>query len=475
MRFSQLAPLYVASVLAHSSDHQHHHHSHNHDHNLGAVCGSGALPVNGDSTCQSDPEYLASSNADVFAQKPVDGWRCPNGTNCDYAHKHDWTFSSPCFQGSKTGQDFCVFTDTKFAKGRGTSFIMTRRRADYIATNPAFTDPELVADTNQDLVRTIPAKYDLKEFPGKGMGLAANQFIARGDLIMANTASLMIDYRAFSELTRDQYKELQLHAVNYLPEQHRWAVLNLSTHGQTFDSQIDMVEKIGETNAFDIDPDADDEEQEHGFFVVFPEIARFNHDCRPNADYYYDHATLTQYIHAARDIRPGEELTLSYINPIMLREARLRKLNRNWGFRCACPACTKEGARAEASDMRIRKIKELRPKMRNWKPSSVATPQMAELLVSLYEEEKLWGSMYHAYSFAAFEYNAVGDAWSAIKYAMKSYEWGVPIIGDKAADVVEMKKMAEDPYNHWSWLLRTKKRGGWGKDEEEDEDSEEDD
>jgi len=471
MKIAQLVPVFAVSALAHSNSEPHDHHP-----DVGAVCGPGALPVEGGSTCQSGPGVGVGADFldNLFADQPTDSLKCPNGTDCGHAHKHAWTHTEPCFKGNDTGVDYCTFTDTNFADGRGTSFITTRRRADYLATNPAFTDPDFVKGTNQDLVRTIPAKYDMKEFPGKGMGLVANQLIRRGDLIMANTASLLIDYRAFQELTRDQYKELQMHGVDNLPEKHREAYLKLSTHGQTFASHVDLVEKIGETNAFDIDPDEDDEIQDHGFFVVFPEIARFNHDCRPNADYYFDHSAMTQFIHATRDIQPGEELSLSYINPVLVRDARLAKLKRNWGFDCSCYHCTQERASADASDDRILQILELKKKLRNWKANSPASPQMAELLVSLHEQERLGGNMYSAYSFAALEYNAVGDPWTAVKYAFLSIDYAIPIVGPKSHDVAEMKKLIDDPYSHWSYMIRAKKRTGWGREDEEG-DSDEDD
>lgn len=40
---------------------------------------------------------------------------------------------------------------------------------------------------------------------------------------------------------------------------------------------------------------------------------RINHDCRPNADYYFDPESLTQYVHALRPIVEGEEITITYI------------------------------------------------------------------------------------------------------------------------------------------------------------------
>ncbi|KAK3692639.1 hypothetical protein B0T22DRAFT_495738 [Podospora appendiculata] len=389
------------------------------------------------------------------------------------AHRaHAWTRSAPCFQSSKTDDKICVFLDAEFAEGRGTSFIMTAKRAAYLATHPAFTDPDSVKGINQDLVRTTPARYDMKEFPGKGMGLVAKDHIRRGDLIMANTVSLMIDYRALNELPREQYMQLQAYAVDFLPWPHRAALLNLSIHDGTNLSHVAMIDKITTTNAFDIDPDAGDEDQDNSFFVVFPEIARMNHECRPNADYYFDHATLTQYIHAIRPISPGEEITLSYIDPVKKRAARQRRL-RTWGFQCICHHCTQERARVEASDARIRQINQIKPEFRNWEADSRANPQMAELLISLFEQEQLWGMMYEAYTFAAMEFNGAGDPWTAAKYARLAVEWGLWSVGEKNDDVVEMASLAADPLAHWSWMLRSKRSGGWEKsksDDDEDDD-----
>lgn len=42
-------------------------------------------------------------------------------------------------------------------------------------------------------------------------------------------------------------------------------------------------------------------------------VSRFNHDCRPNADYWFDPQTLVQHVYATRNIYPGEELSLSYM------------------------------------------------------------------------------------------------------------------------------------------------------------------
>ncbi|KAK0621466.1 hypothetical protein B0T17DRAFT_467302, partial [Bombardia bombarda] len=368
--------------------------------------------------------------------------------------RHKWTHTAPCLQSEHSPRKHCVFTDNTFAHGRGISIITTARRADYLATNPAFAEPNITQHINQDLVRTAttPPVYAMREFPGKGMGLVATTHIRRGDLIMANTASIIIDYRAFEDLPKDDYQRLQTHAVDFLPSPHRAALLNLSTHDDAADlSHTARVDKLLATNAFDIDPDADDAARDHGFYVVFPEIARMNHDCRANADYFFDHATLAQYIHATRDIAPGEELTLSYINPLMPREARMARLKELWGFECACRFCQRERARADASDARIGQIEE--PK------KGAGCPEMAELLISLYEQEELGGMMYEAYAAAAREYNGRGDVWTAVKYARLAIDWGIPSVGERDADVLDMQRLVANVWIHWSWMWRMETRG----------------
>ena len=77
------------------------------------------------------------------------------------------------------------------------------------------------------------------------------------------------------------------------------------------------VDKIIHTNAFDLDNkgivEVHDDDDRDSWYTVFPEISRMNHDCRPNADYYFDPQTFTHNIHAVRPIMPGEEITVSYI------------------------------------------------------------------------------------------------------------------------------------------------------------------
>ncbi len=42
-------------------------------------------------------------------------------------------------------------------------------------------------------------------------------------------------------------------------------------------------------------------------------VSRLNHACTPNMAYYFDKESMEMRVYAARDVWPGEELTISYV------------------------------------------------------------------------------------------------------------------------------------------------------------------
>ena len=220
-----------------------------------------------------------------------------------------------------------MFASTHFADGRGISVITSPERAEYMANLPAFSIPNITKGFNQDLVPDRPKKYKLVHMPGKDIGVVAAHPLNRGDHIMSNTASVIIDYGSFETVPQQDILRLQADAVDFLPALHRSRFMNLSTHNEV-EGQLERVDKILSTNAFDVELEDDNGD---GLYLVFPEsesleageiliaeltrnlVARFNHDCRPNADYYFDPDTLSQHIHAIRPIAAGEEISITYI------------------------------------------------------------------------------------------------------------------------------------------------------------------
>ncbi|PSR94391.1 hypothetical protein BD289DRAFT_465861 [Coniella lustricola] len=352
--------------------------------------------------------------------------------------------------------EYCIFVSSTFAGGRGIGLLTSPERAEYVAKLPAFTNATALALENKDPDPEL-SPLDFVHIPGKDMGVVAKRPIYRGDHLMSFTPAVVIDYGAFESLPLQDVLNLQMEVVDHLPSQMRGRYLNLSTHdGAT--SHVERVEKILKTNAFDIDLW---DENEYGLFVVFPELSRFNHDCRPNADYWFDPSTLVQHIYATRPIAVGEEISLTYIDPLRTRARRQKKLQNVWGFGCSCSLCTQRSELTGASDERIEQILQIRTQLEDYTTSSAATPQMADLFLSLYQQERLDVLIHEAYAFAAIEWNGVGEPWKAMKHARLAIEYGLAAVGSKDQDVVEMQSLAEDPWGHWSWMLRTQKRMHW--------------
>ena len=258
----------------------------------------------------------------------------------------------------------------------------------------------------------------------------------------------MVDEALYQEFELPTRKSIQHKAISQLPARSTNAFLELCGH---FGG--DHIDDVINTNSFAVDlwPGT---ENETAFNIVLPEISRLNHDCRPNAHYFFDTKTLTHHVYALRTIHSGEELTISYIDPTQTRDVRRRELIQNWGFECSCSSCTQSTAVATASDTRVQQILALQKHLMDRDATSQATAEMAEFLVSLYAQERLLAPVAEAHTLAAYEYNGQGEGYLAMKHASLAVELGLVYGGVEYADVLDMKKLLEEPSKHWSWKFR---------------------
>ncbi|ETS82058.1 hypothetical protein PFICI_07060 [Pestalotiopsis fici W106-1] len=369
-----------------------------------------------------------------------------------------WPISSTCAGHHNETEEFCIFSNPNFAGGRGITILTTPAEAVTIAKSPAFTERDLYKSV-KDFNAAASDKWHVEEVPNKGMGLVASRNLAMGDHIMSVSAAIMTDFDIWDHVSVDQVRRMQTEGISHLPKHHRDIFMNLSTHDGA-DSHEEQIYKIILTNAFDIS----DEEiitrpkgaKIVNFFTVFPEVSRMNHDCRPNAHYYWDPDTFTQNVFATRDILAGEEITITYVELLLPRDDRLARLDETWHFPCACTACTQVDRIVKASDDRIAQILDLQGHLTDYTGDSYATPEMAETLVSLYEQERLYSRLYEAYTYAAIEFNAVGKVWEAIKYARLAIQHSFVVAGPNNDDHYELAALAENPTTHWSHLMRRK-------------------
>lgn len=349
-----------------------------------------------------------------------------------------WTFWPECYSNENQTEPVCVFSDQSFAGGRGIYIVTTAPLAYQMLKKPAFTDPAALDRIN----RHANPPFETREFPGKGRGLVANKTLNRGDQIFASTPLVITNPLSYN-LVEPERLRLAYRGVESLPpasEKLFWALLD-HFKGDPVDDRIN-------TNAFEIEIDG------VGQYAVLPEIAMLNHDCRPNAAYFWDEDTLSHYVHATQTIHPGEEITITYINNERARAKRVANLKTNWGFDCSCSSCSAHPVYVAESDDRIQQMNDIARELDDWTSDSLATPEMAETLVSLYEQERLWASMGTPYKHAAEAYSSFGDRHNAIRYARLAAEYGLLDKGFRDRDVKDMKAMAKDPEMTWSWKKR---------------------
>ena len=160
--------------------------------------------------------------------------------------------------------------------------------------------------------------YREARLEGRGLGCVARRDIQAGEVLVSEEVGLAIGGRrgagavleAFLTMGRDQQEEY-LHLANkYEEEESLWSEhtrrmlaerqvevegLHLDQEGQDL---ANKVWQIFETNSF---PNG-----------VFLKVARFNHSCRPNAEFRWDQRAGRREVRAVRGVRGGEEVTISY-------------------------------------------------------------------------------------------------------------------------------------------------------------------
>lgn len=257
--------------------------------------------------------------------------------------------------------------------------------------------------------------------------------------------TFMIHRKLTDDLGPEELRYILDAALLKLPAQRRRAFLRqLGQFGGHRVSDIML------TNAFQMDVGGEGEEGHH--LGNFPDVSRFNHDCRPNVAFRVDEK-LTHRTHAVRDIAAGEELTLSYMNPFETHKIRQQHILGSWGFECTCQHCSMSEEEIDQSDARLYEIDELEAELGDF-TSSKASIDMVERLLELYEKERMDVKAHGAYVLAALNYNLFGDAEKAKRFADLAVETGIVEYGESAQDVEAMRTLALDPKGHFTWKKR---------------------
>lgn len=172
-------------------------------------------------------------------------------TSNTHSLQASWKGPEHCVNGT------CIFSNQRI--GNGIVLLTTERNAAIASNFP------LVASPTE---KALP--FHVAEVPGKGVGVVADRKIRKGETIFIRTPTMMVQTAPHLELEPGMRDVLYDLTVERLPSKGR--NLFLGQMGK------DVYDKI-ETNCFHLYIDGANESGGH--LGCYPEISRFNHDCRP--------------------------------------------------------------------------------------------------------------------------------------------------------------------------------------------------
>ena len=280
--------------------------------------------------------------------------------------------------------------------------------------------------------------FDIESVPGKGKGLIARFNIARGKRILhekplftspnLSPISVMESSVAtkLKTLTKAEQRQfLSLH--NNFPGRHPFS-------------------GIVKTNALPCGPDST-------VGGIYPTICLINHSCLPNAHNNWNNDTKCETIHAIRDIKSGEEITISYgrAGPFDSRRTHLKEA---FGFGCDCSLCSLPLPERQVSDARRLQIEHLDDAIGN--PDRVMN-KPDDCLADCHRlrqvlEEEFNGSagvLFARLYYDAFQISIThGDQARASVFAERGYQSRVICEGEDSPETQEIKNLMENPAGH---------------------------
>ena len=181
---------------------------------------------------------------------------------------------------------FCVYSSPEFNNGRGITFITAKQAMDDIRTLPIFhaanetsglqskgPSPRLNGKPPSTQSESDDPPFRITEVPGKGLGVVATRPIVRGQRIMRHPPTVVVHRQFVDDLSEEEQARLLDSAIATLPSSTR----------DVFDVQVghaggSKVVDIMLTNSFEMSLAIPADRHHSG---NFPEISRYNHDCRP--------------------------------------------------------------------------------------------------------------------------------------------------------------------------------------------------
>lgn len=171
----------------------------------------------------------------------------------------------PCYRGGEA--EFCVFT-TIARDNRGNSTVL-----------PVLTERtrgpkllQLLSDAKSDEYnRSAPPRYTVSPVPGKGLGIISTGELERGDHILSDSPTLMVDHCVMSTVPQYRLAWLMNEAASRLSDVQRDRIMSLAVFGEEAPDEHYLVGRIYATSAYMVHSHLGILEDGCGIGALFPE------------------------------------------------------------------------------------------------------------------------------------------------------------------------------------------------------------
>ena len=290
--------------------------------------------------------------------------------------------------------------------------------------------------------------YDIVPIPSKGTGVVATQDIAKGTRIMAEKPLFIVPTNIMQSGNQvvEKYIAQQLKGLDK-DQQHAFLILH-NCHGTNFSPFL----AISKTNMLGLgSPPIGG-----GLFI---EASRINHACKPNTQNSWNERISRETIHAVRDIKKGEEITISYMGHFASYDERQAFLKDKFKFDCACEVCSLPPDQRMASDERLTTVHELDQAILSAGRNVKLGLRMVRKMLLVLETEGMYNSqVYRAYYDAFQMMAAIDDKARAGEMIRMSLEHARVVEGHDSKIVKEFERLAANPTRHMAWGLYGRNR-----------------
>ena len=192
-------------------------------------------------------------------------------------------------------------------------------------------------------------KFEVAPFPDRGLGLRAVEDIQEGELVLT-------ERHVGRSLVKLLHRTRDPDIIRYLANRKEGpipaALKNL------VNTEVGEENKSAVLALYDPNPEGPADEKLTRIYIknewadgLFLTCSRMNHSCKPAVQMSSDDEVESE-VRAMREIKAGEEITVSYLrsSDLGIKEERAEKLWKGWGFQCVCSVCSLSGAARGRND-----------------------------------------------------------------------------------------------------------------------------